>query len=118
MLLDSFFGTKSNFDARQWQKIEDDLKARSQYVKMLKDNHPAEYAEYMAKNPLDQMLTKMYNHDVNGRLKDLREQANKWRAMEGLEPRDRTALIKNIVLQQNFEKRRLIDLYAAYGVKP
>lgn len=118
MLLDSFFGTKSNFDARQWQKIEDDLKARSQYVKMLKDNHPAEYAEYMAKNPLDQMLTKMYNHDVNGRLKDLRAQANKWRAMEGLDTRTRTALVKNIVLQQNFEKRRLIDLYSAYGVKP
>jgi hypothetical protein len=118
MLLDSFFGTKSNFDARQWQKIEDDLKARSQYVKMLKDNHPAEYAEYMAKNPLDQMLTKMYNHDVNGRLKDLRAQANKWRAMEGLDTRTRTALVKNIVLQQNFEKRRLIDLYSAYGVEP
>lgn len=118
MLLDSFFGTKSNFDARQWQKIEDDLKSRSQYVKMLKDNHPAEYAEYMAKNPLDQMLTKMYNHDANGRLKDLRAQANKWRAMEGLDPRTRTALVKNIVLQQNFEKRRLIDLYSAYGVEP
>ncbi len=118
MLLDSFFGTKSNFDAREWQRIEDDLKERSKYVKMLKDTHPAEYAEYMAKNPLDQMLTKMYNHDVNGRLKDLREQANKWRAMEGLDPRTRTALIKNIVLQQNFEKRRLIDLYKAYGVEP
>jgi hypothetical protein len=118
MLLDSFVGTKSNFDAREWQRVEDDLKERSKYVKMLKDTHPAEYAEYMAKNPLDQMLTKMYNHDANGRLKDLREQANKWRAMEGLDPRTRTALIKNIVLQQNFEKRRLIDLYKAYGVNP
>jgi hypothetical protein len=118
MLLDSFIGTKSNFDAREWQRVEDDLKERSKYVKMLKGNHPAEYAEYMAKNPLDQMLTKMYDHDVNGRLKDLREQANKWRAMEGLDPRTRTALIKNIVLQQNFEKRRLIDLYKAYGVNP
>jgi hypothetical protein len=118
MLLDSFFGTKSNFEAREWQRVEDDLKERSKYVKMLKDTHPAEYAEYMAKNPLDQMLTKMYNHDANGRLKDLREQANKWRDMEELDPRTRTALIKNIVLQQNFEKRRLIDLYKAYGVEP
>ena len=118
LLLDSFIGTKANFDAREWQRVESDLEERSKYVKMLKGNHPAEYAEYMAKNPLDQMLTKMYDHDVNGRLKNLREQANKWRAMEGLDPRTRTALVKNIVLQQNFEKRRLIDLYAAYGVKP
>lgn len=118
MLLDSFFGTASNFDAREWSRVEADLEERSKYVKMLKANHPAEYAEYMAKNPLDQMLTKMYDHDVNGRLKSLREQANKWRAMEGISPRDRTALVKNIVLQQNIEKRRLINLYAAYGVKP
>jgi hypothetical protein len=118
MLLDSFFGTASNFDAREWSRVEADLEERSKYVKMLKANHPAEYAEYMAKNPLDQMLTKMYDHDVNGRLKSLREQANKWRAMEGISPRDRTALVKNIILQQNIEKRRLINLYAAYGVKP
>jgi hypothetical protein len=118
MIFDSFFGTKSNFDAREWQRIEDDLKERSQYVKMLKDNHPAEYVAYLSKHPMDQMLAKMYNHDVNGRLKDLREQANKWRSMEGLDPRTRTMLIKNIVLQQNFEKRRLIDMYKAYGVNP
>ena len=43
---------------------------------MLKDNHPEDYAIYMSKHPMDQMLAKMYNHDVNGRLKDLREQAN------------------------------------------
>jgi hypothetical protein len=118
MLLDSFFGTAANFDAREWSRVESDLEERSKYVKMLKANHPAEYAQYMAKNPLDQMLTKMYDHDVNGRLKNLREQANKWRAMEGIDPRTRTALVKNIVLQQNIEKRRLINLYEAYGVKP
>jgi hypothetical protein len=118
MLLDSFIGTKANFDAREWSRVESDLEERSKYVKMLKDNHPAEYVEYISKNPLDQMLTKMYDHDVNGRLKKLREQANKWRVMEGLDPRTRTALVKNIVLQQNFEKRRLIDLYKAYGVNP
>ena len=118
MIMDSFFGTAANFDAREWSRVETDLEERSKYVKMLKANHPVEYSEYMAKNPLDQMLTKMYDHDVNGRLKDLREQANKWRAMEGLDPRSRTMLVKNIILQQNIEKRRLIDLYKAYGVKP
>ena len=118
MILDSFFGTKSNFDAREWSRVEADLEERSKYVKMLKDNHPADYAVYMSKHPMDQMLAKMYNHDVNGRLKDLREQANKWRSMEGLDPRTRTALVKNIVFQQNIEKRRLINLYRAYGVEP
>jgi len=118
MLFDSFFGTKANFDAREWSRVEADLEERSKYIKMLRDNHPADYAVYLSKNPMDQMLAKMYNHDVNGRLKDLREQANKWRSMEGLDPRTRTALVKNIVFQQNLEKRRLINLYKAYGVEP
>jgi hypothetical protein len=118
MIFDSFFGTKANFDAREWSRVEADLEERSKYIKMLKDNHPEDYAIYMSKHPMDQMLAKMYNHDVNGRLKDLREQANKWRAMEGLDPRTRTALVKNIVFQQNFEKRRLIEIYKAYGIKP
>ena len=118
MLFDSFFGTKANFDAREWSRVESDLEERSKYIKMLKDNHPEEYAKYLSKHPMDQMLAKMYNHDVNGRLKDLRAQANKWRAMEGLDPRTRTMLVKNIVFQENIEKRRLIELYRAYGVKP
>jgi len=118
MILDSFFGTKANFDAREWSRVESDLEERSKYVKMLKDNHPADYAAYLNKHPMDQVLVKMYNHDVNGRLKDLRAQANVWRTMEGLDPRTRTAMVKHIILQENFEKRRLIDLYKAYGVEP
>lgn len=118
MILDSFFGTKANFDAREWSRVETDLEERSKYIKMLKDNHPADYAAYLSKHPMDQVIAKMYNHDVNGRLKDLREQANKWRTMEGIDPRTRTAMVKNITLQENFEKRRLINLYKVYGVEP
>ena len=118
MVFDSFFGRKANFDAREWQRVEDNLKERSARVKMLKENNPAEYAKHVANNPLDPYLADMYNKDVNGRLRDLRAQANKIRAMSGLDPKTRTEIVKNIVLQENLEKRRLINIYSTFGIKP
>jgi hypothetical protein len=118
MVFDGFVGSKSNFDAKQWQKVEDDLKERQKVVNMLKENKPVQYAEYLAAHPLDQMLVDMYNQDVNGYLRDLRAEANKFRAMEGLSPKDRKMIIDSIVLQQNLEKFRLVQLYKAMGVEP
>ena len=118
MFLDSFFGTRSNFDARQWAKVEADLKDRGEKVKMFKESNPVQYAKYLASHPLDQMLSKMYDDDVNGRLKSLRAEANKWRTIQGLDTKTRTMLVKNAVLQENLEKARLVNLYKAFGVKP
>ena len=118
MVFDSFFGRQSNFDAREWQRVEDQLKDRSARIKMLKENNPAEYAKYVAKNPLDTYLSDMYNSEVNGRLRDLRAQANKIRAMSSIDPKTRTEIVKNIVLQENLEKRRMINVFKALGVEP
>jgi len=118
MFLDSFFGTRSNFDARQWSKIEEDLKKRDATIKMFKASDPEQYDKYIAKHPLNEMLAEMYNGDVNGHLKDLRAEANMYRTMQGLGIKTRTALVKNAVLQENFEKARLVNLYKVYGVKP
>jgi hypothetical protein len=64
------------------------------------------------------MLVDMYNHDVNGHLKNLREEANNYRSMEGLSPKDRKQIVDTIIMQENFEKYRLIELYKAMGVNP
>lgn len=118
LFLNSFIGSKSNFDARQWSKIEDDLKERQKIVNALKENNPVRYASYLAAHPLDEMLVEMYNQDVNGHLRDLRAEANQFRAMEGLSTRDKKAIVDAIVLQQNLEKFRLVQLYKVMGVEP
>ena len=64
------------------------------------------------------MLVEMYNQDVNGHLRDLRAEANQFRAMEGLSTRDKKAIVDAIVLQQNLEKFRLVQLYKVMGVEP
>jgi hypothetical protein len=79
---------------------------------------PAQYYEYLAKNPFDAMLTKMYDGDANKQLKNLREEANKWRTMRGLDLKTRKELVDNAVLQQNLLKYSLIQKYKAFGVEP
>jgi hypothetical protein len=118
MIFDSFFGRQSNFDAREWQRIADKLDERSKMVRTLQEKAPAKYADYVAKNPYDAYLVEMYNKDTNRTLRDLRAEANNIRAMQGVDPKTRTELLKNIVLQENLEKRRLINAYKIYGVEP
>jgi hypothetical protein len=118
MIFDSFFGRQSNFDAREWQRIADKLDERSKMVRTLQEKAPTKYADYVTKNPYDAYLVDMYNKDTNRTLRSLRAEANNIRVMPGVDPKTRTELLKNIVLQENLEKRRLINAYKIYGVEP
>jgi hypothetical protein len=117
MFFDSFFGTRSNIDAREWSKVEKDLENRAEKIKMFKSD-PVQYYEYLAKNPFDAMLTKMYDGDANKQLKNLREEANKWRTARNIDIRTKADLVKNAVLQENLLKYSLIQKYKAFGVEP
>jgi hypothetical protein len=117
VLFDSFFGSASNFDAKQFSAIENQIKDKERKLKMFESN-PEQYAKYVEANPMDEYLVKMYNEGVNGRLKEYREEANAIRKMPDLSPKDRTDILKNIVQMQNFEKRHMIDAFEAYDIKP
>lgn len=118
LFLNSFVGAKSNFDARQWQKISDDLKDRQRMVNMLKTNNPEKYADYLAAHPLDQILVNMYGEDINGHLRDLVQKKNEFSAMPGLSPKDKKSIVEAYNIQINLEKYRLVQLYKAMGVEP
>jgi hypothetical protein len=117
VLFDSFFGSASNFDAKQFSAIENQIKDKERKLKMFESN-PEQFAKYVEANPMDEYLVKMYNEGVNGRLKEYREEANMIRKMPELSPRDRNDVLKNIVQMQNFEKRHMIDAFEAFDIKP
>ena len=117
ILFDSFFGSASNFDAKQFSAIEKQIKDMERKLKMFESN-PEQYAKYVEANPMDEYLVKMYNEGVNGRLKEYREEANMIRKMPELSPKDRNDALKNIVQMQNFEKRHMIDAFEAFDIKP
>jgi hypothetical protein len=113
LAFDMFFGAKSNFDAREFSKMENMIKDKERKLNMFK-NEPERYMEYIAENPYDQGLVDMYNKGVNGDLKKVRELANKYRAMPDLTPKERKELLDNVKEQQNLIKRHLIEVFKAY----
>ena len=117
ILFDSFFGSASNFDAKQFSAIEKQIKEKERRLNMFESN-PEKYADYVEANPMDEYLVKMYNEGVNGRLKEYREEANAIRKMPDLSPKERNDALKNIVQMQNFEKRHMIDAFEAFDIKP
>jgi hypothetical protein len=113
LAFDMFFGAKSNFDAREFSKVENQIKDKERKLNMFK-NDPERYMDYVAANPFDQGIVDMYNKGVNGDLKRVRELANKYRAMPGLSPKERKELLDNVKEQQNLIKRHLISVFGAY----
>jgi hypothetical protein len=117
LLFDSFFGAKSNYDAREFSRVENKIKDMERKLNMFKTD-PMRYLDYISENPLDQGVVDLYNKAVNGDLKKTRELANNYRRMADLSPKERKDLLDNLKEQQNLIKRNLIEMFGAYDVKP
>jgi hypothetical protein len=118
LIFDSFFGAPSNIDAREFSNVEKKILDIQIRLKTLKVNSPERYADHIENNPLHPALVDTYNRQVNQTLRNLREQANVYRRMQGLTPKERTELVKNIVQAQNLVKRNMLDIFEAYEIKP
>jgi hypothetical protein len=118
VFFDSFFGAPSNFDARQFSEVEKQILSKQQKLNMFKDSNPEAYARYVEKNPMDEYIVEHYNKVINQDLKKLREEANIYRRMPGLTPKERTEAVKNVVKFQNLVKRGIIEDFEMMGVEP
>ena len=107
-ILESFISTKSNVDLREFAKMEESVKKKERLLKMFETN-PVKYAEYISDHPLDPALVDMYNEMINGDLKQLREDANEFRRMPGLSPKERKAMLDPIKDAQNLVKRQITN---------
>jgi Large polyvalent protein associated domain 38 len=108
LLANSFIGSKSNIDAREFSKAEKYIQDVGKRVNALKDK-PQMYAEFAKNNPEKLQLVQMYNNQVNGMLRQLRTFANKVRTTEGMEPRERKAQLDQIIRMENVVKRQILD---------
>jgi hypothetical protein len=117
LVLDSFFGKKSNYDAREYASIENQIKEKEKILKMF-ESHPQQYVEYLNSHPMDAVIVEEFNKQSAGTLKELRHQANVIRSMDGLSMRERQRMVKDTVLTANFVKRGIIDMFKLYDVKP
>ena len=115
LLFSGFVGTRSDYDARTWNKIEKDLKARSDMLNELEKANITAYYEHLADNPLDEFLAAQYNKDANGELKKLRSEGNEIRTNTDYDYATKRALLEMNRAEQTLLKKQLVDMYTAMG---
>jgi len=115
-LLDAYIKGPSNYDARQFGKVEDQIKDMERDYKSLEGTD--RFGEYLEKNPNDKAVIDFYNSYVNGTLRDLREQANVVRRDRSMNPQEKRDTIRLIIEQQNRIKSAFVNAVKGYNVEP
>jgi hypothetical protein len=115
-LLGSFFGAKSNVDAREFTKVEDKLKDFDERIKTLKKTSPEAYYKFISDNPTAELAVGVYYAQL-GSLNRIRKEANDIRVMP-VSPKDRQEMLRANILRQNMVKHQMIEMFKAYGVEP
>jgi hypothetical protein len=115
-LLGSFFGAKSNVDARDFTAVEDKLKNYDERLKTLKKTSPTAYVEFITKHPTAPAAIGVYYAHL-GSLNDVREQANKIRLLP-IPQKDRQELLRANIFRQNIIKRQMIEMFKALDIEP
>ena len=116
-LLGSFFGSRASYDAREFARVEKEIKHMEKVINDFK-TQPAKYAEYTAKYPMDEAVVETYNKILNKELNPLRAQDKTIRLDRNLSPADRKDLLRMNQLYENMIKRQMIDMFKTYGVEP
>jgi hypothetical protein len=116
-LLGSFFGARASYDARQFAKVEKEVKHMEKVINDFK-TQPVKYAEYTAKYPMDEVIVETYYKILNKELNPLRAQDKSVRLDRDLSPAARKDLLRMNQLYENLIKRQMIDLFDSYGLEP
>ena len=115
-LLGSFFGAKSNVDARDFTAVEDKIKNLDERSKTLKKTSPEAYYKFISNNPTAELAVGVYYAQL-GSLNRIRKEANDIRIMP-ISPKDRQEMLRVNILRQNMVKRQMIEVFKAYGIEP
>ena len=116
-LFGSFFGTRSNYDARQFSSVETKIKNIEKVLNTYKDD-PDKLAEYKDKHPTYATVVKMYNTQLNQQLNPIRARNNEIRRDKDLTRSDREAMLRENAFRENLAKSRMIDTFKDYNVEP
>jgi hypothetical protein len=116
-LFGSFFGAKTNVDSREYGEIEKRIKDLDKRLYTLDERAPDKAAEFDAENPLARGLVDAYK-ERQGELSKLRTDANEIRRDRNLSEKDRRALVRISIMEQNLLKHEMVQDFKAYGEKP
>jgi len=114
VLFDRFFGSYSDVDAREFAKVSDKMRKIYDTVKTLK-SYPERYAQYVENNPTHEIVSELYNKEINGDLKKIREQKNEFRRMD-ISPKERDQILRTLSVGENIIKHNLTNFLTNSGI--
>jgi len=106
---DELYGLFKSME-KQIEEMEKKLKSA--------ENDPEALIRVLNKNPFAEDLVEIYRKGAGGELNKLRQEANEIRRDSALTPKDKTALLKMNMVEQNIVKHSLVEDFKAYGLKP
>jgi len=107
LLLDAFFKTTSNYDARQFSSVEKKIEEMERKYKTA-ELDPDTFLIYAAKHPYDKQIIDFYNETVNGELKEIRTELNRLRTAK-MPQRMREAEMRLLQKRQDMIKSSFIS---------
>ena len=116
-LFGSFFGTRSSVDAREFARVEKEIKHIEKTLNSFKLD-PVKYAEYTTKYPMEEAAVDTYNKMLNQQLNPLRAEAKAIRLNQDFTPVTRKLLLQTNKYQADLVKRQMIEIFKAYDIKP
>jgi hypothetical protein len=113
----SFIGAVPNIDSREFKSMEKQVEVMEKKLKSA-ENDPEALIRVLNKNPFTEDLVEIYRKGSGGELNRLRQEANEIRRNPAFTPKDKTALLKMNMIEQNIVKHSLVEDFKAYGLKP
>lgn len=117
VMFNSFFGTRSNVDSREFSSIEKQILAMEKKYNAAKTN-PEIFAEYNENHPYAAMIIKSFNHDVGGQLKKLRTEAKQIRVDPNMDKAEQEDKLRMVTLKQNLIKHNIVEKMKNYDLEP
>lgn len=114
---DGFFGSKSNFDSRQFSEVEKQVLDLQKRMKTLEAD-PDKLFKFTQENPNAAAALEFYNKSVNGDLRTIRAEANRIRADRSLNAKERKEMLDNINQMSNLIKRNMTMNLETLGYTP
>ena len=116
-VISSFIGEKSNYDARQYSKIEAKITDKEKILKELEAD-PDNYIRYIEAHPMDMAVVATYNKLKGSMLDPINKIANGTRRRQDMTPRERTDMLKDIEKNQNAIKAAIVGTFRDLDVTP
>ena len=116
-LIGSFIGAVPNVDSREFKSMEKQIEEMEKKLKSA-ETDPEALIRVLNKNPFAEDLIEIYRKGAGGELNRLRQEANEIRRDPIFTPKDKTALLKINMIEQNIAKHSLVEDFKAYGLKP